>query len=259
MFNLDKMTYENYFIFVCIFMFYDVLHIAMLMLSMINIFTSDYIKVEEISLFYSEYEINHNLVEICALLGIERNKDPECPLDSYLLSDFLIHLNKSKKFVDFIEEFRMKLIKVSISRGLYESIVSKCNYFYANPNCISYPSESCLGCVYRKLQGLPKPYYSEYGSTEPAVYSLSEIISVLRDRYLKKLNISKSPDISQSDLTRMIQLSIIDKPVRTSQRNSLIYSNVVKNTPSMHHRNSVKSLESALKNGTVQTVKDKKA
>lgn len=220
---------------------------------MTNIFTSEYINVEEISEFFSKYGISHNLMDACAVLGIEKQKDAECPSDSYLLTDFIVYLNRYKGFLNFLEEFRSKLINISMNRGLYDSIIIKCNYFYNNPSCTSYPTESCVSYVSRKLNNLPKPYYSDYGTSDPPVLSLSEVISILRQRYLniyekkkekeESYTSTRSPIISPQDLNRLLVLSSNDKPVCQSRRSSLQYSNVTKKTPNVNHRNSVKSLE----------------
>lgn len=235
---------------------------------MANIFTSEYIKVEEISEFFSKYEISYNLMDVCAVLGIEKQKDSECPIDSYILTDFIIYLNRCKGFLNFLEEFRSRLVNISMNRGLYNSIIVKCNYFYNNPSCTSYPAESCVSYINRKINGLPKPYYSEYGTSDPAVFSLSEVISILRQRFLniyekkkekeESYTSTRSPIISPQDLNRMIVLTTNDKPVCKSRRNSLQYSNVTKKTPNVNHRDSVKSLEQVNLKKNSHSVKSKR-
>lgn len=191
-FQTDTVSYEDYFLFVCFFMFFDNSHIIPLLMSMCKIYsnicvTYDQIKDFMVHFFLREedYEDLEDVLEQC------RMDLPDYSVDTYPIKTFTQYIKNSQAFNKLILEFKNYLINYTLTPQSYELISNRIDFYYKNTNNfgnnISFlhpPQEPFCEKMKRKtFTNLPAPYHFDFGLQYPNSESKDHVLLSLKQKF----------------------------------------------------------------------------
>lgn len=197
----NKVYWDEYFLFICCFLFCDIYQITNLLLAMCKIHNNLIISKDQIQEFYillsltsknfGETQVIYNYLDnlinnntssfqsIKYHLGLEEQSKIITKL--YPLNNFVDYMNKSKSYQKIIIKFRQNIITSTLSLRIYKNIKLRQNFYDIYGGNKIPPSEPLISLLYRRLfTHEPPPYYYDFGLKVKKGNELNQVINGIR-------------------------------------------------------------------------------
>lgn len=161
---IDQVKPQEYFLFVCSFIFFPISQVISLLLSICRVYSNVFVKKEQMNQIL---KIANSLplteADSKALYFQSQTFVADCPADTYSIKIFNTYLKSLFSFNVFINSLKEKLTNIAIGYYEYEIIQKRRTYLIMNPFTDNIPPESCKSYLYRKLftHSMP-PYHFDY-------------------------------------------------------------------------------------------------
>lgn len=190
-FQTDSVSYEDYFLFLCFFIFFENSHIIQLLISMCKIYSNICVTYDQVQDFMKhfflkeeDYDDLEDVLEKC------RMDLPDYSVDTYPIKTFTQYIKSSEPFQKLILGFRNYLINFALNPKAYENIVNREEFYYKNNNFgnninFLYPPKEpfCKKVKRRTFSNLPAPYHFDYGLQYPNSESKDHVLLSLKQKF----------------------------------------------------------------------------
>lgn len=183
-YQIADIYYDDYFQFVCLFLFFDVDRLILLFLSLTHIHSNIFITNRQLARFINGFYLNNDsFSNLITVISSQSNSALSETKDAYYLKEFTKYLKGSTYFNSMIEEIKFKLATTVLNPTIYNNIKIRLEYFYHNPDSMNKPSptETCKNKIVRELfTNDPPPFLYDYHVAVPENKLFDEMIYNLR-------------------------------------------------------------------------------
>lgn len=223
-YQIADIYYDDYFQFVCLFLFFDVDRLILLFLSLSHIHSNIFITNRQLARFVNGFYLNNDsFSNLITVISSQSNSALSETKDAYYLKEFTKYLKGSTYFNSMIEEIKFKLATTVLNPTIYNNIKIRLEYFYHYPDSINKPSppENCKNKILRELfTNDPPPFLYDYHVAVPDNKLFDEMIYNLRQGHgygaRASSRVSSNPNVIKSLL--------FNKKSMKSNQNSLYNS-----------------------------------
>lgn len=184
----DKVSCNDYVLFICFFLFYNTVDIVTVLVSICGATSNLLITKDKMDLFFKLFSIEKNYYDVIIELMNERNIEQyDSDVRVYSLKTFVMYVADSYSILSSLNNVKQNIMKLTFSQNDYENIMSKRNYYYYINNMFSIVytrKESCYDKLYRLLfTNKPKPFYYNFSTKNPLDREEKHVIYKIRGRY----------------------------------------------------------------------------